>query len=109
MAVIDINKDNFKEQVLDEDRLVLLDFWAPGYEACEAMEALLAEISKERTDIKICRVNIDENGALSDAFRIKNVPTVALMVDGTVVHHIVGIQPKSTLISMITKTEQRKF
>lgn len=107
MAVINITQDNFREQVLEENMMVMLDFWAPGNEACKVMAALLEEISKEKNNIKICRINVEENRELSDAFRIKNVPTVALMADGIVVHHLVGIQPKSTIISMIAKIEKK--
>ncbi len=101
MAVINLTKDNFNEVVVNSDKPVLIDFWAGWCGPCRMMSPVVDEIAEERSDIKVCKVNVDEERELAGLFQIASIPTLAVIKDGKVVNGSVGVRPKKDILKMI--------
>ena len=101
MPVMHITKDNFREEVLDSEKPVLLDFWAPWCGPCRMVAPILEEIAEERPDIKVAKVNVDEEEELASQFRVMSIPTLLVMKDGEIVNQSVGARPKQAILSML--------
>ena len=101
MATVTITVDNFNEEVLLSDRTVLLDFWASWCGPCKMVAPVLEEIAAERTDIKVCKVNVDEQPQLAAQFNIMSIPTMLVFKDGKVVNQSVGYRPKEELLKIL--------
>ena len=79
MAAIVINEANFQQEVMESEKPVLLDFWAPWCGPCRAVLPLVEEIAEERADIKVCKINVDEEKGLAKQFRVMSIPTLFLI------------------------------
>ena len=101
MSAIHINRENFQSEVMNSDKPVLLDFWAPWCAPCRMVIPLLDEIAKEREDIKIAKVNVDEQQELANRFRVFSIPTLMVIKDGKVVNQAVGARPKDAILAML--------
>ena len=101
MAEHIITKDNFEIEVLQSDKPVLLDFWAPWCGPCRMLAPVIAEIAAERPDITVGKVNVDDEGALAAAFDIVSIPTVLLFKNGKVEGKVVGFRPKEQILSLL--------
>ena len=101
MKVLHINNDNFQNEVLNSDKPVLLDFFASWCGPCRMVGPILDEIAQEREDIKVCKVNIDEQPELANRFRIMSVPTLMVLKDGKIVEQSVGAMPKHQILAML--------
>jgi len=101
MSVIHIDRNNFQSEVLNSDRPVLLDFWAPWCVPCRMVGPILDEIAGERGDIKVAKVNVDEQPELAGQFGVMSIPTLVVMKDGKVVQQAVGVRPKAQILSML--------
>ncbi len=101
MAIVNANKNNFKNEVLLSDKPVLLDFWAPWCGPCRMVGPVLEEISKERNDIKVVKVNIDEELDLAREFGIMSIPTIMVVKEGKVVNQSLGAKPKNQILNML--------
>ena len=101
MSAIHINRENFQSEVMNSDKPVLLDFWAPWCAPCRMVIPLLDEIAKEREDIKIVKVNVDEQQELANRFRVFSIPTLMVIKDGKVVNQAVGARPKDAILAML--------
>jgi len=101
MSVININKNNFHNEVIESDKPVLLDFWAPWCSHCRMVMPIVEEIAKERSDIKVAKVNIDEQMELANQFSIMSIPSLIVMKEGKIVNKAVGSRPKKAILSML--------
>jgi len=101
MKVLHINKDNFHKEVLSSDKPVLLDFFASWCGPCRMVGPILDEIAAERDDIKVCKVNIDEQPELAHRYRIMTIPTLMVLKDGQIVEQSVGARPKHQILAMV--------
>lgn len=101
MSVIHIDRNNFQSEVLNSDRPVLLDFWAPWCVPCRMVGPILDEIAGERGDIKVAKVNVDEQPELAGQFGVMSIPTLVVMKAGKVVQQAVGVRPKAQILSML--------
>ena len=101
MAELKITKDNFESEVLKSDKPVLVDFWATWCGPCRMLGPVISEIAEERSDIKVGKVNVDEEQDLATQFGIMSIPFVAVFKDGKVVKSSVGYQPKEALLSLL--------
>lgn len=101
METLKITKENFKDEVINSNKPVLLDFWAPWCGPCRMVSPIVDEIAKEVTDIKVGKVNIDEQPELASAFSVMSIPTLALVKDGRVIKTMVGARPKQAILGML--------
>ena len=101
MSVITINKDNFQEVVMNSDQKVLLDFWAPWCGPCRMVSPVVDEVAEERTDIKVGKVNVDEEMELAKKYRVMSIPTLVVIENGVVVKRAVGAKSKEELLEML--------
>ena len=101
MSVTYVNNNNFREEVLNSDKPVLLDFWAPWCGPCRMVGPILDEIVAERSDIKVAKVNVDEEHNLAMQFGVLSIPTLVVLKDGEVVNKAVGARLKSEILAML--------
>ena len=101
MPALHITKDNFQAVVLDSTKPVLLDFWAPWCGPCRMVSPILEEIAQERNDIKVGKVNVDEQPELASQFGVMSIPTMVVMKNGKVVNQAMGARPKSQILALL--------
>ena len=101
MAAININQNNFHNEVMNSEKKVLLDFWAPWCAPCRMVVPLVEEIAKERPDIKVGKINVDENPELAKQFGVFSIPTLVVMENGKIVRQEQGARPKKAILSML--------
>ena len=101
MSVIQINKNNFESEVIHSDKPVLLDFWAPWCGPCRMVGPVIEEIAKERSDIKVAKINVDEEKELAAQFQIMSIPTLMVVKDGAIASKTMGARPKQQILAML--------
>lgn len=99
--VITITKDNFKSEVTQSDKPVLLDFWAEWCPPCRMQSPIVDELAEERSDIKVGKVNTDEQPELAAAFEVENIPTLIVFREGKVADILVGMRTKEQLLEIL--------
>ena len=101
MSAININKNNFENEVLNSDKTVLLDFWASWCAPCRMVVPIVEEIADERRDIKVGKINVDEEPELANKFSIMSIPTLVVMKNGKIVQQVSGARPKNAILEML--------
>ena len=101
MAMTVITQENFTSEVLEAKETVLLDFWAPWCGPCRMLMPLIEEIAAERTDIKVGKINVDDNPDLANEFGVMSIPTLIVMKDGKPVNQAVGGRSKAAILAML--------
>ena len=101
MTAININKNNFQNEVMNSDKPVLLDFWAPWCAPCRMVVPVIEEIAGERPDIKVGKINVDEQPELASKFSIMSIPTLVVMKNGKIVQQVSGARPKKAILEML--------
>lgn len=101
MSAINVNKKNFNQEVLNSDKPVLMDFWAPWCGPCRMVSPVVDEIASERGDIKVGKVNVDEQPELAAQFGVMSIPTLVVMKNGKLANKTVGAKPKAQILAML--------
>ena len=101
MSVLTVTKDNFTAEVVNSDKTVLIDFWASWCGPCRMLSPIVDSIAEERTDIKVCKVNIDEEPDLAREFRVMSIPTLVVLKGGKTVNTSVGVVSKEQILDLI--------
>ncbi len=101
MSVVHITNQNFEAEVLASEQTVLLDFYADWCGPCRMLSPTLEQIAKEHPEIKIGKVNTDEEGELSEQFGIMNIPTLVVIKEGKIVNQASGVRPKAAILEML--------
>ena len=103
MAVITITNENFDTEVMQSDKPVLIDFWASWCGPCKMLMPVIEELAGELSDVKVCKVNVDEEMALAARFNVMSIPTLVVIKDGQTVNSSVGVQSKAAILKMLGK------
>jgi thioredoxin 1 len=101
MSVINLTQENFEQEVLKSDKLVLVDFWASWCGPCKMLSPIIDEISEEVADIKFCKVNTDEADTLALKYRVMSIPTLILFKNGEPAATSIGAKPKSEVLEFL--------
>ena len=101
MSALNITKNNFHEEVVQSDKPVLLDFWASWCGPCQMVGPIVDAIAGERPDIKVGKVNVDEERELAAVFNVMNIPTLVVVKDGKIVNQAMGARPKEQILSLL--------
>lgn len=101
MSVINLTADSFDEEVLLSDKTVLVDFFAVWCGPCRMVSPVVDEIAEERVDVKVCKVNVDEQPGLAERFSVSSIPALMVFKDGKAVRSEVGAMPKQAILSML--------
>ena len=101
MSVLHITKENFEQEVLKSDKPVLVDFFAVWCGPCKMIAPVLDEIAQEREDIKVCKINVDEEPELAAQYQVTSIPTLFVIKDGKVTNHSLGAKPKAQILDML--------
>ena len=101
MSVININNNNFQDEVMHSEKPVLLDFWASWCGPCRMVSPIVDEIAAQRSDIKVGKINVDEQPELAARFGVMSIPTLVVMKNGKVINQAVGARPKAQILAML--------
>ena len=102
MSEMNITRNNFEQEVLRSDKPVLIDFWANWCGPCRMLSPVISEIAEEYGDkVKVCKVNVDQEGDLAAAFHVSSIPMLVVLKDGKITNSMVGVRPKAQIVGMI--------
>ena len=101
MAVIELTKENFDKEVVESDKIVLIDFWASWCAPCRMLSPTVDEIAEEKTDVKVCKVNVDKQNELASAFNVSSIPMLVVIKDKKIVNSSIGVVSKEKILKML--------
>ena len=101
MSIINLTKDSYHNEVMETEKVVVIDFWATWCGPCKMMAPVVEEVAKDYPDVKVCKVNVDEEPELSNAFKIVSIPTIVVIKNGENIDSVVGYRPKEDIEKII--------
>lgn len=101
MSVITITKENYQQEVLESEQPVLLDFWASWCNPCRMLSPIIDQIADEHPEMKVGKINVDEQPELAAQFQVMSIPTLFVMKDGQIVNSAAGVRPKQQILNLI--------
>ncbi|MDE6188775.1 MAG: thioredoxin [Clostridia bacterium] len=103
MAVLQLTKDNFDEEVLGSEQIVLIDFWASWCAPCKMLSPTIEIIAEDYPQVKVCKVNVDQEPELAGAFNVSSIPMLVVIKDKKIVDTSAGVVPKEKIVEMLDK------
>ncbi len=103
MKEIELTYEKFEEEVMRSDKPVLVDFWATWCGPCRMLGPVIAKIAEERDDVKVCKVNVDDEPLLAQQFNVMNIPTVLVFRNGELVNKSVGFKPMQQILDLLNQ------
>ena len=101
MSIINLTKDSYHNEVMETEKVVVIDFWATWCGPCKMMAPVVEEVAKDYPDVKVCKVNVDEEPELSNAFKIVSIATIVVIKNGEIIDSVVGYRPKEDIEKII--------
>ncbi|MBQ6624653.1 MAG: thioredoxin [Clostridia bacterium] len=101
MSVVIINKDNFENEIMNSEKTVLLDFWAGWCGPCKMISPIIDEIAKEHPEIKVAKINVDEQPEIAKSFDIMNIPSLFVLKNGEITNRSAGVKSKAQIEEML--------
>lgn len=101
MAALHVTIDNFEQEVLKSDKPVLIDFWASWCGPCKMLMPVIEQLADELTDVKVCKINVDEEPDLAAKYGVMSIPTLVVVKDGQTANKSVGVQSKEAILKML--------
>jgi len=101
MSVIHITDENFNTEVMESDKPVLIDFWATWCAPCRMISPHVEAVEAERPDVKVCKINVDEQPALANMFQVMSIPTLVVIKDKKIVNKSLGLIPKERILELL--------
>lgn len=101
MSIINLTKDSYHNEVMETEKVVVIDFWATWCGPCKMMAPVVEEVAKDYPDVKVCKVNVDEEPELSNAFKIVSIPTIVVIKNGEIIDSVIGYRPKEDIEKII--------
>lgn len=101
MSVLHVNRESFEKIIAQDGKTVLVDFWATWCGPCRMIAPVLEEVAKERPDITVCKVDVDEERELALEYNVSSIPTLLVFRDGKVVNQSIGAVPKERILAML--------
>jgi thioredoxin 1 len=101
VSVVNVTKNNFTEEVMNSDKTVLMDFWASWCGPCRMVGPVIDEIATETPDLKVCKINVDEEPELANQYHIMSIPTLVVIKNGKIANQSVGAKSKADILSML--------
>lgn len=101
MSIINLTKDSYHNEVMETEKVVVIDFWTTWCGPCKMMAPVVEEVAKDYPDVKVCKVNVDEEPELSNAFKIVSIPTIVVIKNGEIIDSVVGYRPKEDIEKII--------
>lgn len=101
MSIINLTKDSYHNEVMETEKVVVIDFWATWCGPCKMMAPVVEEVAKDYPDVKVCKVNVDEEPELSNAFKIVSIPTIVVIKNGEIIDSVVGYRPKEDIEKIV--------
>lgn len=104
MSVLNITKENFINEVMESKQPVLIDFWAAWCGPCKMIGPIVEEVASEVEDLKVVKINVDEQPELAQQYGVMSIPTLVIMKDGKEVNKAIGLRPKEDLIKLVKES-----
>lgn len=101
MSILTVTNSNFQSEVINSEKPVLLDFWASWCAPCRMLSPIVDDVAAERSDIKVGKINVDEEPELAGRFGVMSIPTLVVMKNGKIVNQAVGARPKAQILAML--------
>ena len=101
MSIINITNQNYQKEIMESKKTILLDFWAEWCGPCKIITPVIDEIANENPDLKVCKINVDEQPELANRFHVRSIPSLFVMKEGEIINQSVGAKTKEEILKML--------